>query len=1051
MLEAASNSLDFRLSLAQEFKVLSSLRHPHIVNVLDYGFDEQRLPFVAMEFVSDARSMVEAAQNEPLTRQIQLITQLLQALAYLHRRGILHRDLKPGNVLVRSDWNVKVLDFGLALEPGQVREIAGTIAYMAPEIMLESEPTPAADLYSVGVMAYEILAGRYPFRAASTAQLVVEIVNSSPDLTQIEPALDRVLPDPDAQTIGVEALRAVIGRLLVKTSEERYATAESVIEELNGAIGLQVPEESEAIRESFLQAAAFVGREAELGQLTAALKDILRTESPVGSAWLVSGESGVGKTRLIEELRTRAMVDGVLVVRGQAVAEGGLPFQLWRDPLRRLLLTTEISDLDAGILKDVIPDIEAILQRSIPDATVVEDTDYKQRLTGTVVSLFQRQTSPALLLLEDLQWSSESLDLLRSLLNIVSTLPLLIVGNFRSEERPTLPDELPGMQVMRLERFGRDSIAVLCEAMLGDAGRQPELIELVRRETEGNVFFVVEVVRALAEEAGRLGDIGQRALPEQVSAGGMERIIERRLERVPKEDRALLDLAAVAGRELDLKMLEAVIAALRSAFGSADLESWLINTSNRGVLEIVDGRWRFAHDKLRQAVLGQVSKAGRRRLHRAVAEAIESVYPDQREQYPVLFTHWHQAGDAAKEYFYARHAGEFAIYSGAFLDAIRYFERALELMPSTADSSGPADEAYLLIRLGEARENSGDYEAATQHLERALRLCREVEDRHGMVLALNTLADVGWRQSNYAEATRLCEESLAISGVINFQSGLARAHNRLGIVSFEQGDYVTATRHLDQSMTIARASGDQPLVATAANNLGLIAFAQGDYPSAKGYFEETLRLARSSGEKRKIAMSVMNIGVVTGELGDYETATRNFQEMLTICRAIGEKRGISLALRNLGGLAEYQRDYAAATFYYEDSLALARASGERKSVAATLVKLGHVARIQDAHEAASAYYREAIGIASEIDAVPTILEGVGGIAPLNPDRTQAVQWLGLVLNHPAMFDNIRHDITPILDQLRQDLTEAEVETALAEGQTLELSSVVEDILQTLKL
>src|SRR5262249_39124863 len=133
----------------------------------------------------------------------------------------------------------------------------------------------------------------------------------------------------------------VLERLLEKSPENRYADAYEVITALSKAINEPVPQETVAIRESFLQAAQFIGREKELNQLTDALSETMMRR---GSTWLIGGESGVGKSRLLDELRIRTLVRGALVLHGQGVAEGGLAYQLWREPLRRLLLSTDLSD-----------------------------------------------------------------------------------------------------------------------------------------------------------------------------------------------------------------------------------------------------------------------------------------------------------------------------------------------------------------------------------------------------------------------------------------------------------------------------------------------------------------------------------------------------------------------------------------------------------------------------------------------------------------------------------------------------------------------------------
>jgi serine/threonine protein kinase len=152
---------DYRLALVQEFKILSSLRHPNIISVLDYGFDHYQQPFFTMDYLSRAKTIIQAAENSPLEEKVGLLIQLLQAISYLHRRNIIHRDLKPDNVLVK-DNQVKVLDFGLAVARELIsEEFGGTVSYAAPETLSGQPPSRASDLYSVGCIAYEILRGRF--------------------------------------------------------------------------------------------------------------------------------------------------------------------------------------------------------------------------------------------------------------------------------------------------------------------------------------------------------------------------------------------------------------------------------------------------------------------------------------------------------------------------------------------------------------------------------------------------------------------------------------------------------------------------------------------------------------------------------------------------------------------------------------------------------------------------------------------------------------------------------------------------------------------------
>jgi hypothetical protein len=323
---------DCRIALAQEFRLLATLRHPNIISVLDYGFDANGDPYFTMDLEENARTIIEAARGRPLAIQAELIAQALRALVYLHRHGIIHRDLKPENLVVVRD-QVKLLDFGLSAHRTLVADDGGTAvgtpAYMAPEVLLGGAASERSDLYALGLIVYELLTGRYPFDDSTPAALYAD-------------ALRTPLPRPTDELD--ERLIRLIARLLAKEPAQRYGAAEEVIRDLGQALGQSLPVETVATRESFLQAAPFVGRAAELAELNAAM---LAAADGNGGTWLIGGESGVGKSRLLDEIRVQALARGIVVLGGQVVSRGGSPYHLWRD-VRDQSAAARAGDAGAG-------------------------------------------------------------------------------------------------------------------------------------------------------------------------------------------------------------------------------------------------------------------------------------------------------------------------------------------------------------------------------------------------------------------------------------------------------------------------------------------------------------------------------------------------------------------------------------------------------------------------------------------------------------------------------------------------------------------------------
>lgn len=778
-----SAEADPRLTLAREYRILSSLRHPHIISVLDYGFDDlhgNRQPYVTMELLESARILTDDAQALNFSQKIDLLAQILQALIYLHRRGILHRDLKPANVLVVDD-QVKVLDFGLSITNDQAarEELAGTPGYMAPELWIGNPASKRSDLYAFGVIAFRLFAGQHPFDLSDLRVLYNQVTKTQPnwDLMKVD-----------------AGVAAIVERLMSKDPFERYDDATEVIQALRAATGQSLTVETAATRESFLQAASFVGRQKEMRTLLEKLGEALDGQ---GSAWLIGGESGVGKSRLIDELRTRALVNGFLVLRGAGADDSRPLFYLLRDALAWLSLIAEPDDRDAAVLKIIVPEIGQLLGREIPDPPTVSPQAAQARLLMTVEALFRGMCvgavpQPILVLLEDLHWAdTESLLILDRLTRVVTGLPIFIIGTFRDDENPNLPALLPSANVMHLDRLDEREISLLIENMLGDAGRNPELLRLIRAETEGNAFFLVETLRALAEEAGGLDDIGSKPLPMHVLTGGVQGIVHRRLNRVPDDARLLLRCAAVIGRTLDLDVLGEM---LKSFDKVSKLDYWLSDCADAAVLEVQDGQWRFGHSKLRDGVLADIDPETTKDLNRRAALAISSVYEySSRRTAEALAYHWRMAGDAEKEEHYSALAGEQSLRAGGYDVAKTFLLRALELQERVETTK--RKKANLNTLLGDTVLALGDRDEAMRRYNAALTLCRDASYRWGVAANLSRMGQAISETGEYERAANYMIEGLktamdsraiivALSTLTAMAQLLARAGSKIAALEY---------------------------------------------------------------------------------------------------------------------------------------------------------------------------------------------------------------------------------------------------------------------------
>ena len=1007
---AVEGAEEIKLALAREFQTLASLRHPNIISVLDYGFDARHQPFFSMTYLPAARDILAAGAGLDETGKVNLLVQVLQALTYLHRRGILHRDLKPANLLV-TDSGLRVLDFGLSVSREQAQGRSGTLAYMAPETLQKGLASEASDLYAVGVIAYQMFSGELPF-----------------ETTDIFGILTR---PPEAEKIAASpALAEVILRLLEKSPENRYPSAFKAMQALTRAAGCPLPSEDPAIRESFLQAARFVGREAELGQLLNAFGQAAEGR---GSLWLVGGESGVGKSRLMRELRIRALVQGAEVLQGQAVEGRGQPYRIWQEPLRRLALRGEMSDLEAGVLKPILPDLEILLGRKVPEAPELDAQDAAQRLSLTIGKVIQRgaqSAAPLVLILEDLHWELESLDALAALERLVADTPMLIAATYRSEEAPDLPERLPQARSLLLQRFDPQSIAELSASMLGESGVQPQVLSLLQEETEGNVFFLVETVRALAEEAGGLQSVGGATLPESVFAGGVRRIILRRLEHVSVPDRPPLKLSAIIGRALEPEVL-------RTAFPQLDLETWLTTCANVAVLEVQDARWRFAHDKLREVLLEELPPEEQRELHRQAAAAIEAAYQHNlAPHYGRLAWHHARAGNDEQERKYARLAGEHAAARYAHEEALGFFQQALARTPerdlaargelllaqeaiykaqgkpearreilqalqSLAESLDDAAlNAQIQLRWVRYYHDRGEFPKAIETARQALQISDAAGTADVTAEIYEWLASALWKHNQLDEARRAARTGIDFARQIGDQRVEANLMGVLGMVAFAERDLEAALLEFERSREIAVRGGDQRSLANSLNNIGMVAGYQGNFRAAQNYYEQAIQIAEEIGNRLAVSIYLANLGWVLGLSGEYQQAIQRIQENIEIAREIGNLYGEVYGWVNLSSCTCAVGDVQSAQQAASQAQKIALEIGDLSAQAWALTNLGHSLLAAGDIDAAEDAYRDALRIREQLNQPLLATEPAAGLATLalqRGDLSAASRYVEMIL------------------------------------------------------
>ncbi|TXH22668.1 MAG: hypothetical protein E6Q99_08825, partial [Elusimicrobia bacterium] len=721
---------------------------------------------------------------------------------------------------------------------------AGTRGYIAPEVLAGEAPSPASDLYAFGVVATELICGHRPFMMDGAAWA------AAPDLSPLS------ANDP---------LAAVLAKILQPEPSLRLSSAAEVLRALNQAEDQRWPIETVGTQDSALRSAPLCGRARELAQLEAALSRAIAGE---GHTLLICGESGIGKSRLLDELRYRALAAGLSVLRGQAQSVAGGVLHLWQAPLRALCLQLAPDDYEMSALALAVPDIHELLGRPAATALRLEAEPTPRRLREAITTMLRRHHQPLLLLLEDLQWAdSASLHVLNELGDALRALPLLIVATYRTADGTAPPLPVSHAEPMVLPHLDAGAQRSLVGAMLGSVGQSGGLPEglqpLLANEASGNPLFILSALRELIDQAGSIGALSPSIVLSRRPAESVSEVLQRRLQRVLPAHRWLMQTCALAGRTIDERVF-------RQLAAPSLVHSWEFWDSGSaiGVLERYEDTWRFAHDLMRELLAAELTATQSRDAHLAIAAAIRAAYPHAQEQAAALALHLDLAGErdaAASAYLIA---AEYALGRGGAADAGVHARRMLALLQ-------PTGGGISLLQLQAERLIAQSLYAQGLYVE----CCREIEQAE--------------------RSLRACQQSAALAG-----QGLAIRREEILLLRFSES-FLWLGRSKEMGRRYLRAL---PRIHQfeEARAPGMLCLGLGHIASALGWHRMGLLFCDSAGwlhRRRGFAPGVAEVSRVRALLtvrnGSWESNARAVEHVL----AWSDERGAA-TLRMHGLLSQ---------------------------------------------------------------------------------------------------------------------------------------------------
>ncbi len=777
-----------------------------------------------------------------------------------------------------------------------------------------------------------------------------------------------------------------------------------------------------------------VGRLQELETIQTCID---RAANGQGQVLILTGEAGVGKSRLAAEATRRARRLGLEEYAGECPSHGTensyiVFHNLWRAffgldrdaPLDAQVqqLTDALARLNSNFVLRV-PLLGAALNLAIPENDLTRSLDArvrKQLLEGLLTECVRARAldTPLVFLLEDCHWlDALSHDLLETLARETQDCAVLFVITLR-------PPDIARLQEPRLTRLPHTTEIALTDFSPDDAARLIQLkleqfyndtrpldaaiVERLTARAGGNPFYIQELLNYMRDrnlDIRQIHSLEELDLPDSLAS-----LILSRIDRLGESQRAVLKVASIIGRQFPFRWLFGVFPELgKPPYVRADLDV----TDHLDLTELdqpdPNRAYFFRHALTHQVTYESQPYATRAELHGHLGYFLENEFAhDLTSNVDLLAHHFDRSEIVAKRREYLLKAGELAQAEYANDAAISYYRRVLPLLEER-------ERVPVMLKLGQVYEVVGQWDAERDLYRDALDLAAKLQDAH---------AD-------------------------------AQIRAAFGVLARKRGEFADAAQYLDDAQNAFQKLDDRAGIGQVLHERGTLAASQGKLDDARDFYQASLEIRRALNEKRLIASLLSNLGILARMQGDYAGAEKLYGESLDLRRETGDRLGIAVSLNNLGVLYRYQGDYARAQQTLQESLALWREIGDRAYLANTLTSLGEVLIDQNDAEGARAYLAESMFITRALGdkrAIAFLLENFARAAMLQNDAPRALQLIGaastLRSSAGAMLpETEQKNLNEWFERARAQLHADDAETFLARGNAMSMADAIEYAIQ----
>jgi predicted ATPase/class 3 adenylate cyclase len=688
--------------------------------------------------------------------------------------------------------------------------------------------------------------------------------------------------------------------------------------------------------------APMIGRDQELVRLKQVANRLV--ESRRGQFILVTGEAGLGKSRLTDELKSSIDPREIRILQGQSMAyRRTVPYWIIREVLFSYLgvaanaPTTQISDQLVRLVtramrlkaERALPFIENLL--SIPFSDPIGEDLLKQldprqlrQLTFLAIRdllVIESADRPLLIILDDLHWADEaSLELISFIVHSISQAPIFLLAISRRSDIPILSEAAQwagnnldrNFEHIELQSLSRHQSERLLSLLLSIPDLPKKLREHILQRAAGIPFYLEEILRMLIDRGVIMQEAGTWQVTPNVDASSLgvpetlQELLLTRIDRLERPQKTVLRVAAMIGKDFSLPVLNGVLqemetGELRAAIDQLAARDFIAPRS--GTLE---QEYTFKHILMSDAIYGTLLRRERQRLHGQVADVIERLYTDRLdEQVELLANHYRWSDRSERALYYSLLAGDKASRNSLNDQAYQHFKTALEILPRLQPETEQVYQAY--AGMGDALAFKGEYPQAREHFRQAMQAIDEMgtsEYPRECSGLYRKIAKTFERQGDYEQALSQLSRAQATLDASSDPHPIEQAEvwNDFGWIHFRRGNFSEAGDIFQQALGLVEDANAYHVVASILNRLGGVAYYQGDWDQAAEYLRKSADIREDIGDVVGLASSSNNLGNLEIEMGEFDNALKDLERNLDLIKRLGQVEGIAVAYNNIGWL-----------------------------------------------------------------------------------------------------------------------------------------------------